>query len=64
MSIKTRRTTRNKSFNPSSDFIDDAVAQFLQAGGQITQHQQQDDEFERFMQAGDFRSAAERQLPS
>ena len=46
---KRRRTTKSISFNPNSDFIDDAVSQFLNKGGKITKVIDLEDGLDDFM---------------
>lgn len=52
----TRKSRRgDKPFEPNSDFIQDAVSQFLKTGGRITRYAEQDEEFEHFIRGGAYR---------
>lgn len=57
---KTRRSERTKGFNPNSKQIDDAVRQFLDAGGTIRRVATVDEEFEDFVEKGSYRPTGDR----
>lgn len=57
---KTRRSERTRGFNPNSNQIDDAVRQFLDAGGTIRRVAAIDEEFEEFIEQGSYRPTGDR----